>query len=105
VLAIGIIVGFLLGSIVTASLAYPAVGRTVAKILAVMLLGIGFGFLVWAGVSDYRGERLRPPFGSDLITELGEAYGWGAGFFLGGLIALALSFRRSGGARNHAGSV
>jgi hypothetical protein len=60
-----------------------------------MLLGIGCGFLVWASVSDYRGERLRPPFGSDLITDLGEAYGWGAGFFLGGLVTLVLSFWRS----------
>jgi hypothetical protein len=86
--------GLILGSLITVSLGFPAVGRVVAKILAVILLGIGFGFLVWAGVSVSRGERLRPPFGSNIITEIGEAFGWGAGFFLGGIVALVLVFWR-----------
>jgi hypothetical protein len=85
--------GLLLGALVTACLGFPAVGRAVAKILAVVLLGVGTGFLIWAGVTIYRGEHLRPPFGSDLITEVGEAFGWGAGFFVGGLIALVLALR------------
>ena len=86
--------GLLLGCLVTVSLGFPAVGRTVAKILAVTLLGIGFGLLVWAGVSVYRGEDLRPPFGSNLITQTAEAFGWGAGFVLGGIVAFALAFQR-----------
>lgn len=86
--------GLIVGILLTASLSSPAVGRAVAKILSVILLGIGCGFLVWASVSHYRGEVLRPPFGSDLITEVGEAFGWGAGLFLGGALALFLAIRR-----------
>jgi hypothetical protein len=86
--------GLLLGALTTASLAFPAVGRAVAKILAVVLLGIGFGFLVWASVTVYLGEHIRAPFGSNVITEVGEAFGWGAGLFLGGVVALCLAFWR-----------
>jgi hypothetical protein len=85
--------GLLLGSLVTACLGFPAAGRAVAKILAVCLLANGFGFLVWAGVTVYRGEQLRPPFGSTVITEVGEAFGWGAGFLVGGVVALVLAFK------------
>jgi hypothetical protein len=84
--------GLLLGTLITASLGFPTIGRAVAKIIAVILLGIGFGFLVWASVTHYQGGPLRPPFGSNLITEIGEAFGWGAGLFLGGMLALGLSF-------------
>jgi hypothetical protein len=84
--------GLLLGTLITASLGFPAIGRAVAKIIAVILLGIGFGFLVWASVTLSQGEQLRPPFGLNLITEVGEAFGWGAGLFLGGMLALGLSF-------------
>ena len=83
--------GLLLGTLITASLGFPAIGRVVAKILAVILLGIGFGVLVLACATLSQGGPLRPPFGSNLITEIGEAFGWGAGLFLGGLLALGLS--------------
>jgi hypothetical protein len=96
--------GFLLGSLMTACLAFPAVGRAVAKILGVCLLGGGLGFLIWAGVTVHRGERLRPPFGT-LITEPGEAFGWGAGFLVGGIVALVLAFRGRSAGRDQAGRV
>lgn len=86
--------GLMLGCLLTISFTFPAVGRAVAKILAVILLGIGVGLLVWAGVSVYRGDRLRPPFGSDIITEVSEAFGWGGGLVLGGVIALVLALGR-----------
>jgi hypothetical protein len=95
--------GLLLGILITASLGFPAIGRAVAKILAVVLLGIGAGFLVWAGVSYYRGETLRPPFGKTIIEELSEAFGWGAGFFLGGVVALVLALRRGSTNRDQVG--
>ena len=95
--------GLLLGILITASLGFPAIGRAVAKILAVILLGIGFGFLVWVGVSVFRGEHIRPPFGSAIITEVGEAFGWGAGFFLGGIVALALAFWRRSADKDQVG--
>lgn len=86
--------GLLLGCLLTLSLAFPAVGRAVAKILAVILLGLGVGFLVWASVSVRRGDQLRPPFGSNIITEVSEAYGWGGGLLLGGVISLVLALSR-----------
>jgi hypothetical protein len=91
--------GLLLGALVTACLGFPAVGRAVAKILAVILLGVGLGFLVWAGVTVQRGEHLRPPFGI-LITEVGEAFGWGAGFLAGGVVAFILAFRGRSAAKS-----
>ena len=84
--------GLLLGCLLTVSLGFPAVGRAVAKILAVILLALGVGFLVWASLVVARGEHLRPPFGSDLITEVSEVFAWGAGFLVGGLVALVLAF-------------
>jgi hypothetical protein len=94
--------GLLLGSLVTACLGFPGVGRAVAKILAVCLLGVGLGFLVWAGVTVHRGEHLRAPFGT-LITDVGEAFGWGAGFLAGGVVAFVLAFRGRSTARDPVG--
>jgi len=84
--------GLLLGVLVSVSLGFPSIGRAVAKILAVILLGIGFGLIVWVGVTVYQGANLRPQFGENIITEVGEAFGWGAGFFLAGVVALVLAF-------------
>ena len=55
-------------------------------------MGLGTGFLSWGISGAVSGERLRPPFGSDIITEVSEAIGWGAGFLTGGIVALVLSF-------------
>jgi hypothetical protein len=90
----GLLPGLLLGCLITVSLGFPPIGSAVAKIQAVILLGIGFGLLVWASVCLVHGEELRPPFGLNIITNFAEAFGWGAGFFLGGSIALALVFWR-----------
>ena len=55
-------------------------------------MGLGMGFLLWGIGGAVSGERLRPPFGSNIITEVSEAIGWGAGFLTGGIVALVLSF-------------
>ena len=68
------------------------VGRRLARIFAVIAMGLGMGFLVWGISGAVSGERLRPPFGSDINTEVSEAMGWGAGFLTGGIVALVLSF-------------
>ena len=70
----------------------PAVGRRLARIFAVIAMGLGTGFLLWGISGAMSGERLRPPFRSDIITEVSEAIGWGAGFLTGGIVALVLSF-------------
>jgi hypothetical protein len=84
--------GFLLGCLITASLASPGIGRAVSKVLSVVLLGVGVGFLVWATLAVTRGESLRPPFGMDVITEPSEVFGWGGGFLAGGVLTLVLAF-------------
>jgi hypothetical protein len=70
----------------------PAVGRRLARIFAVIAMGLGTGFLAWGIRGTMSGERLRPPFRGDLITEVSEVIGWGAGLLTGGIVALVLSF-------------
>jgi hypothetical protein len=84
--------GLLLVGLLIWGLINPVVGRRLARIFAVIAMGLGMGFLVWGISGEMSGERLRPPFGSDIITEVSEAIGWGAGFFTGGIVALVLSF-------------
>ncbi len=71
----------------------PVVGRRLARTFAVITMGLGMGLLLWGISGAVSGERLRPPFSSNnLITEVSEAIGWGAGFLTGGIVALVLSF-------------
>jgi len=70
----------------------PVVGRRLARIFAVMAMGLGMGLLLWGTSGAVSGERLRPPFDSHVITEVSEAIGWGAGLLTGGIVALVLSF-------------
>jgi hypothetical protein len=55
-------------------------------------MGLGTGFLVCGISGAVSVERLRPPFGSTIITRVSEAIGWGAGFLTGVIVALVLSF-------------
>ncbi len=70
----------------------PVVGRRLARVFAVIAMGLGMGLLLWGISGAVTGERLRPPFHSLIITQFGEAIGWGAGFLTGGIVALVLSF-------------
>jgi hypothetical protein len=70
----------------------PVVGRRLARTFAVIAMGLGMGLLLWGISGAASGERLRPPFGSNIITDVSEAIGWGAGFLTGGIVALVLSF-------------
>jgi hypothetical protein len=74
----------------------PAIGRRFARIFAVIAMGSGVGFLIWGIVGASRGEQLRPPFGSNLITEISEGIAWGGGLLTSGIIALVLSYVGSG---------
>jgi hypothetical protein len=84
--------GLLLVGLLVWGLIDPVVGRRLARIFAVMAMGLGMGLLAWGISGAISGERLRPPFGSNIITEVGEAIGLGAGFLTGGIVALVLSF-------------
>ena len=84
--------GLLLIGLLVWGLINPVVGRRLARIFAVIAMGLGMGLLLWGISGAMSGERLRPPFDSHIITEVGEAIGWGAGFLTGGIVALVLSF-------------
>ncbi len=87
-----IFAGLLLVGLLVWGLINPAVGRRLARIFAVIAMGLGTGFLLWGICGAMSGERLRPPFRRDIITEVSEAIGWGTGFLTGGIVALVLSF-------------
>ena len=84
--------GLLLVGLLIWGLINPVVGRRLARIFAVTAMGLGMGLLLWGISGAVSGERLRPPFGSNIISEVSEAVGWGAGLLTGGIVALVLSF-------------
>ena len=84
--------GLLLVGLLLWGLIDPVVGRRLARVFAVIAMGLGMGLLLWGISGAVSGERLRPPFDSHIITEFSEAIGWGAGFLTGGIVALVLSF-------------
>lgn len=81
------------GTIFTAAIAYPRVGRIISRVLAVAAAGAGGGLLTWSIISDAQGEEMNaialPPV---LISQPSEAYGWSAGLLLAGITILVLSF-------------
>jgi hypothetical protein len=77
----------------------PGVGRRFARIFAVVAMGSGVGLLIWGIIGASRGGRggpIRPPFGTDLITEASEGLALGAGLLTSGIVALVLSYIGSG---------
>ena len=99
--------GLLLVGLLIWGLINLLVGRRLARNIVVMAMGLGTGLLAWGISGAVSRERLRPPFSSNIITEVSEAIGWGAGFLTGGIVALVLSFlgkTRKGGPRDTQGS-
>ncbi|HEY8505642.1 MAG TPA: hypothetical protein VIL46_13740 [Gemmataceae bacterium] len=94
-----LVVGLLLGSLFTVSLCLPAVGRSLARVVAVVFLSAGAGMGIWAAVSVVRGDPLRPLFGLDIVTEVSEAFAWGGGLLFAGLLTLILSYAGDRGRR------
>jgi hypothetical protein len=84
--------GLLLVELLIWGLINPVVGRRLARNFAVIAMGLGTGLLAWGISGAVSGERLRRPFSSNIITEVSEAIGCGAGFLTGGIVALVLSF-------------
>ncbi len=79
------VVGLLVGGIVTLAIAYPRVGRIVARVLAACALAAGVGLLVWAGEAMLNQSQLRA-FGWQRLTvsQPGEALAWGVGLLVFG---------------------
>lgn len=85
--------GFLAGSLITASLAFPRVGRALARILAVTLLIGGLGLVAWASGAIFQDASLSAfAIGPILVDDSTEAFGWGIGLLGGALVTLILSF-------------
>ena len=71
--------GLLLVGLLLWGLIDPVVGRRLARIFAVIAMGLGMGLLLWGISGAVSGERLRPPLDSHIITEFSEAIGWEEG--------------------------
>ena len=71
----------------------PNVGRILARIFAVLGIGLGAGVLTWGIVAASLTGTVRSPLGlAWLIGKPSEAIGWGAGCLAAGVTALVLSF-------------
>lgn len=87
-----VVVGVLIGVLITATFSFPRVGRAVGKTAAVALLALGVGLITWGVFGLIDAESFRPlEFGPILFSSAAQALGWGAGCFAGGLTALILS--------------
>jgi hypothetical protein len=87
------VLGAAAGAILMAALAYPRVGRIMARSFAVLASGAGAGLLVWAIYAAARGEPLQAiRWGMIVVSEASEAIGWSAGLLLSGITSLVLSF-------------
>lgn len=91
--------GVLTGSLIAVSLAIPRAGRVFSRTASVILFSLGAGFLTWAIVAMATGSEFSPvAWQSFRISDPVEALGLGGGLFLGGILALVLSF---GGKSDH----
>lgn len=87
------VVGVFLGALFVAAVAYPRVGRLLARLIAVALGGVGSGMLVWALYAIAQDATLQAiRFGAIAITEPSEAIGWAVGLLIASLLALGFSF-------------
>jgi hypothetical protein len=85
--------GVLTGSLIAVAIAIPRVGRIFSRIISVIFFAAGAGFLTWAINAIVSGAEFRPiAWGPFRIGEPVEALGLGGGLFLGGILALVLSF-------------
>jgi uncharacterized membrane protein len=88
-----IVVGVLIGILLTASFSFPRVGRAVGKTVSVVLLSLGAGLITWGIFGLVAEDGFKPmEFGPILFSSSAQALGWGAGSLCGGLTALVLSF-------------
>ncbi len=93
------LLGAISGSVVTLSLIYPVMGRTigrvVGRIIATVALALSAALLTWPTVALIRGEQLRSinlPLPNASIANPAEAYGWCACLLVLGGISLWFSF-------------
>jgi hypothetical protein len=85
--------GVLMGSLIAVAIAIPRAGRIFSRIVSVIFFAAGAGLLTWAIVAIVSGAEFRPiAWESFRIGEPVEALGLGGGLFLGGILALVLSF-------------
>lgn len=90
-----LLAGLLLGVLLTVCLAFPRVGRTLARVIAVLLFVGGIGLIAWAvGGLSMGAELTAFEVGPVLIAHPSDAFGWGAGLLAGGILTLVLSSLR-----------
>lgn len=87
------LVGLVVGILVSSAIAYPRVGRIVARIVATVGMAAGIGLLTWAVQGMISGNPMKAVhIGKLIVSQTGEALGWSAALLGGGITALVLSF-------------
>ncbi len=90
---LGLVLGILIGALLTVSLSFPRVGRGLGKLMAVALLGLGGGLLCWGLIGSLSSAAFEPmEFGPVLFSSAAQTLGWGVGCLCGGITALVLAF-------------
>jgi hypothetical protein len=94
---IGFFLGVLVGWVTLWSFLNPQVGRIVARIFAVLALGIGVCWIV-IPIADLLHGETNPQYESFFGQGgFGSGLGWGGGAFAAGVTALVFSFLRREG--------
>lgn len=89
----GILVGLLVGIVLTACLSFPRVARALGKIAAVLFMGAGAGLLTWGLLGVLGNEPFEPmEMGPIVFHNASQALGWGGGCLVGGITGLVLAF-------------
>ena len=87
-LLLGIVVGVLL----TACFCFPRVARAVGKILAVILMGAGAGLITWGLVASLGQQDFKPlTIGPLTFFFVSQVLGCGAGCLVAGITSLVLA--------------
>lgn len=74
-----LLIGGLIGVILTIALVFPRIGRILARTMAVSTLALGLGGIVWVIDANARDAELSPiVLQNFVISEPSEAVGWSA---------------------------
>ena len=88
-----ILLGVIIGSVLTISLSFPRAGRALGKTVAVALMALGGGLITWGLIGSLSRDPFEPlEFGPILFSSAAQTLGWGAGSLCGGITALVLAF-------------
>ena len=87
-----LLLGMVVGVLITACFCFPRVARAVGKILAVTLMGAGAGLITWGLVTSLGQEDFKPlTIGPITFFFVSQILGCGAGCIVAGITSLVLA--------------